>query len=64
MARKKKPKLGSGARFRALEAKIAAKGKVSNPAAVAASIGRKRWGKARFQALSAAGRKRASRKRK
>lgn len=61
MARKKKPKLGSGARFKALEKKIAARGNVSNPAAVAASIGRKKYGKKKFQALSKAGRTRKKR---
>ncbi|MGH8744531.1 MAG: hypothetical protein ACREUY_09670 [Burkholderiales bacterium] len=51
-----KPKLGSGKRFAQLKAKIAAKGNVRNPAAVAAAIGRKKYGKARFQKLAAAGR--------
>ena len=53
-----KPKLGSGARFRALESKLASRPGVTNPAALAASIGRKKLGKARFQKLAAAGRKR------
>lgn len=52
-----KAKLGSGARFKALVKKIAGKGKVKNPAAVAAAIGRKKYGKTRFQALAAKGRK-------
>lgn len=52
-----KPKLGSGARFQKLKESIAAKGNVENPAAVAASIGRKKYGKKRFQALAAKGRK-------
>jgi hypothetical protein len=52
-----KAKLGSGARFAALEKKIAAKGDVSNPDAVAASIGRKKYGAAKMAKLSAAGRK-------
>lgn len=50
-------KLGSGARFKALKAKIAARGDVRDPAAVAAAIGRKKYGKAKFQKLAAAGRK-------
>lgn len=54
----KKPKLGSGARFKALKAKIAAKGNVSDPGAVAAAIGRKKYGAKKFAKLSAAGRKR------
>jgi hypothetical protein len=52
-----KPKLGSGERFAALKAKIAQNPKVDNPGAVAASIGRKKYGKARFGMLSLAGRK-------
>lgn len=50
-----KAKLGSGGRFKALVGKL--DGKVSNPAAVAASIGRKKYGKAKFQAMSAKGKK-------
>ena len=51
-----KSKLGSGARFKALEQKIAKNPKVTNPAAVAASIGRAKYGNARFQRLAAKGR--------
>lgn len=49
-----KAKLGSGARFKALTKKL--KGKVRNPKAVAAFIGRKKYGKTRFQKLAAKGR--------
>lgn len=52
-----KPRLGSGARFAALKEKISARGGARNPGAVAAAIGRKKYGKARFQKLAAAGRK-------
>ncbi len=52
-----KPKLGSGARFKALKGKLARKG-VKDPAALAASIGRKKYGKKKFQKLAAKGRKR------
>jgi hypothetical protein len=52
-----KAKLGSGARFAALKSKIAKKGGVSDPGAVAASIGRKKYGKERFQKLAAKGKK-------
>lgn len=52
-----KPPLGSGARFRALESKLSARG-AKNPAALAAYIGRKKLTKKRFQALATAGRKR------
>jgi hypothetical protein len=51
-------KLGSGGRFKALTKKIAAKGKVSDPAAVAASIGRKKYGNTALVKMAAAGRKR------
>lgn len=54
----KKPKLGSGKRFEKLEKSIAAKGKVSDPAAVAAAIGRKKYGATKMAKLSSAGRKR------
>lgn len=53
-----KAKLGSGARFKAVEAS-AAKSGASDPAAVAAAVGRKKYGKKRFQAMAAAGRKKA-----
>jgi hypothetical protein len=52
----KQPKLGSGVRFKRLEEKLAAKG-FSNPAAGAAAIGRKKYGKTKMAKLSAAGRK-------
>lgn len=57
-----KAKLGSGARFKALKKSIAKRGGVRNPAAVAAAIGRKKYGAAKMAKMSAAGRKRASRK--
>lgn len=41
--------------FDALKAKIAAKGGVSNPGAVAASIGRAKYGKKAFQKAAATG---------
>lgn len=54
-----KSKIGSGARFKALESKIAKRGDVDNPAAVAASIGRKKFGAKKMASMAAAGRKRA-----
>jgi hypothetical protein len=57
-----KAKLGSGARFAKLKRILAArkgKKKVSNPGALAAYIGRKKVGAARFQKLAARGRKRS-----
>ncbi len=56
-----KPRLGSGARFAALENKLSGKG-VKNPGALAAFIGRKKLGKKKFNKLSAIGARRASRK--
>jgi len=61
MAAKRKPKLGSGARFKALTKSISKRGGVSNPAAVAAAIGRKKYGAKKMAQLSAAGRRRKSR---
>jgi hypothetical protein len=55
----KSMKLGGGGRFQALKEKLAAKGGVSDPAAVAAAIGRKKYGKAKFQKMAAKGRARA-----
>ena len=53
----KTSKPGSGKRFAALEKSIAASG-ASDPAAVAASIGRKKYGAKKFAKMSATGRKR------
>lgn len=55
----KKPKLGTGKRFKALTGKLAAKG-AKNPKALAAFIGRKKFGAKKFAKLSAQGRKRKS----
>ncbi len=55
----KSKKLGMGGRFAALKAKLAKRGKVRNPGAVAAMIGRKKFGPAKMAKWSAAGRKRA-----
>jgi hypothetical protein len=52
----KKPKLGTGERFKRLVRSLAAKG-AKNPKALAAWIGRKKYGKKRFQELAAKGRK-------
>ena len=45
--------------FKKLKAAIAAKGGARDPAAVAAAIGRKKYGKEKFQAMAAAGKKMA-----
>lgn len=58
----KSMKLGGGGRFQALKRKIAARGNVRNPGAVAAAIGRKKYGNARFQRMAKRGKRRASRR--
>lgn len=47
----KKPKLGTGKRFKNLTKKLKKQG-VKDPDALAASIGRKKYGKKKFAALS------------
>lgn len=54
---KKSMRLGGGGRFQKLERSL--KGKVSDPAAVAASIGRKKYGAKKMAKMAAAGRRRA-----
>lgn len=59
---KKLPKLGSGTRFANLKKTLAAKkgkNKVRNPGALAAAIGRKKFGASKFAQLAVKGRKRA-----
>lgn len=51
----KRAKLGSGARFEALKKELSRKPGVTDPEALAAAIGRKKFGKARFQKLAAKG---------
>lgn len=55
--KQKKPKLGTGERFKALVKKLAAKG-AKTPKALAAWIGRRKYGKKRFQKLAVRGKKR------
>jgi hypothetical protein len=54
-----KPELGSGARFAALKAQIA-KGGAEDPGAVAAAIGRKKFGQAKMTELSQKGKRDAA----
>lgn len=56
MARSKKPKLGTGKRFSNLKTKLADKG-AKNPGALAAYIGRKKFGAKKFAKLGEKGRK-------
>lgn len=53
-----KAKLGSGGRFAAVKAS-AAKGGARDPAAVAAAIGRKKYGAKKMAAMAAKGRKKS-----
>lgn len=54
--KKKMGKLGSGGRFKALQGELDKKG-VRDPGALAASIGRAKFGKAKFSKLSQGGKK-------
>lgn len=49
-------KLGTGTRFKKITAQLAAKG-ASDPKALAAYIGRKKYGRGPFQKMAAAARK-------
>ena len=60
---KKKPKLGTGERFSQLKSSLSKQG-VRDPGALAASIGRAKFGKKRFQKLAATGQRRAAKKKK
>lgn len=53
----KKPPLGSGARFKAVE-ESAKKSGASDPAAVAAAVGRKKYGAKKMEHLAEKGRSR------
>lgn len=53
----KQPKLGSGKRFANLTKSIAKNSDIENPAAVAASIGRKKYGAKKMAKMAAAGKK-------
>lgn len=55
---KKSMKLGGGGRFAKLKGQLAKKKGIRNPGAVAASIGRKKYGAKKMAKMSAAGRKR------
>jgi len=57
LAKKKKPPLGTGKRFSSLKKSLGKKG-AKNPEALAAWIGRKKYGKKKFQSLAQKGRKR------
>ena len=50
-------RLGTGARFRALKNRLSRRKGVTNPGALAAYIGRRKYGNRRFARLSARGRR-------
>lgn len=52
---------GDGSAFKKLKGELARKPGITDPAALAASIGRKKYGTEEFQAMAAAGRRRANR---
>jgi hypothetical protein len=55
----KKPKLGTGKRFKNLSSKLKKEG-VKNPKALAAWIGRKKYGKKKMSKMATKGKKRRS----
>ena len=57
--KKRKPTLGSGARFKALKTQLKKRG-AKNPKALAAFIGRKKYGKKKMASMAKKGRKRRS----
>lgn len=57
--KKRKPTLGSGARFKALTTQLKKRG-AKNPKALAAFIGRKKYGKKKMASMAKKGRKRRS----
>lgn len=57
-AKKKSMAPGGGGRFQKLKKGLAGQG-IKDPGALAASIGRKKYGKKKFQQMAAKGRKRA-----
>jgi hypothetical protein len=57
LARKKRPPVGTGERFEQLSGKLAHRKGVRDPKALAAAIGRRKFGAAKMAAMAAAGRK-------
>lgn len=54
-ASRRRMALGGGGRFAALKSKLSRRRGVTDPGALAAWIGRKKYGKARFRKLAAKG---------
>ncbi len=63
IAKAKKARLGSGGRFKAVEAAAAASG-AKNPAAVAAAAGIKKYGQKKMTELAHAGKERKARQKR
>ena len=61
--KKRKPKLGSGARFKALTTKLKKRG-AKNPKALAAFIGRKKYGPKKMTEMAQKGKRKAKKGRK
>lgn len=55
-----KPKLGSGKRFAALKKELSSEKGVTDPGALAASIGRKKYGNKKISAIAKAARRRSN----
>lgn len=53
--------VGGGGRFAALKRKLASRGNVRNPGAVAAAIGRKKYGAKRMARMAKRGKRRSRR---
>lgn len=53
----KQPKLGSGERFKKLKEKLSNQKGIKDPGALAASLGREKYGNAKMNKLSKAGKK-------
>ena len=58
MARRRSMRPGGGGRFSGLKAELAHEKGIRHPGALAASIGRKKYGAKNFAAMAAKGRKR------
>ena len=61
--KKRKPKLGSGARFKALTTQLKKRG-AKNPKALAAFIGRKKYGPKKMTEMAQKGKRKAKKGRK
>lgn len=58
MARRRSMKPGGGGRFAALKGELAHEKGIKHPGALAAAIGRRKYGAKKFQAMASRGRRR------